>query len=331
MTDRTSLPPLALASRLSRRQMLVGAATLGISSIAVGSSDAQEAVTVRHFLGETVVPAKPQRVLVASDFTDLEYVLALGVTPVAYGFTGAWARGALPWQASGLNGVASFEVNLEPDAETIAGYAPDLIIGMSSYVEKIYEKLSTIAPTVVLDWSVRWRDGLRTVGQALFESEKAERAIAETEAFMAGIKSELGGLGGKKIMIGSLYGETLYVIGTGPIADQFAELGLTFVPAPGDNASASGLAAFSLENIDVLADADIILSFATDLEATKRLEAFAPFRSLPAVAGRAYGPLDAVTGSAFADNFSPLSARWVLPKLADLLGKLSAGQGVLLG
>lgn len=310
---------------VNRRHVLQAGAALGV--MLALPARAQSGVEVEHFMGKTLVPAKPQRVLVVADFTDLEYTLALGVTPVAYGFTGAWARGALPWQADALKDVTSFDMaGFEPVPETIASYAPDLIIGMSSYVEKAYGQLSSIAPTIVLDWSTRWRDGLRIVGQALYESERAEQAIADTEAFMAGLKTELDGLGGKKIMIGSLFGETLYAIGSGPIAAQFEELGLNFVPAPGA-ASASGLAEFSLENVDVLAEADILISFATDVAATQRLEAFAPFQRLPAVAGRAYGPLDSVMSSGFADNFSPLSSRWVLPRFAEMLKKLAAGEG----
>ncbi len=124
-------------------------------------------------------------------------------------------------------------------------------------------------------------------------------------------------------MIGSLYGETLYVIGEGAIAQQFAELGLSFIPAPN---AVGGLAAYSIENVDILSDADILLSFATDIAGTARLEAFAPFRRLPAVAGNAYIPLETVTTSAFADNFSPLSAPWVLPRLAELLKQAAAGE-----
>lgn len=41
-------------------------------------------------------------------------------------------------------------------------------------------------------------------------------------------------VGGKAIRIGPLYGDTFYVIGPGPIAGQFAELGLKFLPTPGD-------------------------------------------------------------------------------------------------
>ncbi|QIP42766.1 hypothetical protein G9444_5523 [Rhodococcus erythropolis] len=58
-------------------------------------------------LGTTTISGKPERIVVASDFTDLEFLLSLGVHPVAYGNTGAWDRGALPWQSTA--GIADLE------------------------------------------------------------------------------------------------------------------------------------------------------------------------------------------------------------------------------
>lgn len=308
----------------SRRALLLGLAAMAIAP-AARLAVAQETRVIAHASGTATVPAKPSRVVVLSDFTDLEYVLALGVQPVAYGQTSAWDRGGLPWQAEGIAGIATLNL-VEGGAvpEDVINYAPDLIIGMKSYIEPIQAQLESIAPVIALDWSMPWRDGLRLVAEALFLDDVAEAAIADTEALMADTAAGLGGLGGKSIMIGSLYGDTLYVIGEGPIARQFAELGLTFIPAP--DAEPGGLAAYSIENVDILSQADILLSFATDGEATARLEAFAPFQHLPAVAGDAYIPLDPVTGSAFANNFSPLSARWVLPRLAEMLLEASAGK-----
>jgi len=318
-----SLP--AAFPALNRRQLLLGLGA-GAALLAVPRPlRAQEARTIEHALGTTTVASKPLRVLVLSDFTDLEYTLALGIKPVAYGQTGAWDRGGLPWQADGIEGVAGLLlIENVPAPEDVISHAPDLIIGMKSYIEPVQPQLESIAPVIALDWSMTWRDGLRLVASALFEDEAAEAAIAATDSLIAETATGLDGLGGRKIMIGSLYADTLYVIGDGPLAAQFAELGLTFIPAP--NAEVGGLASYSIENVDILAQADILLSFATDIAATARLEAFAPFQRLPAVLGNAYIPLDPVTGSAFADNFSPLSARWVLPRLAEMLQQAAAGE-----
>ena len=310
--------------KLTRRSFMVGTAALTI----VVASRAQEAITIDHALGNSDVIDIPERIVVGTDFVDLEYTLALGVVPVAYGNSGSWGRGTLPWQVgTGIEEVPQIDVTgftLPP--ETVIQYDPDLIISMKYVVDGVAEHLEQIAPLVALDFGKPWRDGLRLTAKMLGRSDIGEQRIAETEALIAEFAERLAPLRGKKIMIGSLYGETLYVIGAGGIADQFAELGLTFVPAP--SADENGLANYSIENVDILEDADILLSFATDSDATARLEAFAPFQRLPAVAGRGYAPLDAITSSAFSDNFSPLSAKWILPILADLLEQLAAGEGV---
>lgn len=275
-----------------------------------------------HPLGSTTLTGKPQRVLVISDFTDLEYVLALGIRPVAYGATGAWARGALPWQD--LAGLASFDMTAqEVKPEVVASHSPDLIVGMKSYLEPVLPQLKQLAPVVALDWSMPWRDGLGIVAGALDEGALAEARITETEALIATTAEGLKAIAGRKLMIGSNYGGTLYVIGDGPIAGLFRALGLDFVAAKGGGE----LVEYSLENVDALAEAEILLSLASDIEGTATLEALPTFRRLPAVASRAYGPIDPVLSSGFVDNFSPLSAPWALPRLADLLRTLAAGEG----
>jgi iron complex transport system substrate-binding protein len=310
--------------KLSRRGFMAGTAALALVSV----TRAQEAVTIEHALGSSDIAGQPERVVVGTDFVDLEYTLALGVVPVAYGNSGSWGRGTLPWQlGTGIEDVPQIDVTgfvLSP--ETVIEYDPDLIISMTYVVTDVAEQLGQIAPLVGLEFGRPWRDGLRLTAKALGRSEIGEERIAETEALIAEFAERLAPLRGKKIMIGSLYGDTLYVIGEGGIAEQFAELGLTFVPTP--SADANGLANYSIENVDILQDADILLSFATDKDATARLEAFAPFQRLPAVAGRAYAPLDAVTSSAFSDNFSPLSAKWILPLLADLLEQAGRSEGI---
>ena len=178
------------------------------------AADAGEQRQVVNALGTTTISGKPERIVVASDFTDLEFLLSLGVHPVAYGNTGAWDRGALPWQSTaGIADLESFDTTGEISPEIIARYSPDLIIGMKTYLEPAAERLSQIAPVIALDWTTSWRDGVATVGQAAFVDEAAAAAIARTDALISDTAASLNGLGGKTIMIGSMYGDQLYVQG----------------------------------------------------------------------------------------------------------------------
>lgn len=208
-----------LVDQLSRRGFfgvgaVAAAAILAGCSTTSDAADAGERREVINALGTTTISGKPERIVVASDFTDLEFLLSLGVHPVAYGNTGAWDRGALPWQSTaGIADLESFDTTGEISPEIIARYSPDLIIGMKTYLEPAAERLSQIAPVIALDWTTSWRDGVATVGQAAFVDEAAAAAIARTDALISDTAASLNGLGGKTIMIGSMYGDQLYVQG----------------------------------------------------------------------------------------------------------------------
>ncbi|MFM9257794.1 ABC transporter substrate-binding protein [Rhodococcus sp. 5A-K4] len=318
-----------LVDQLSRRGFfgvgaVAAAAILAGCSATSDASDAGEQREVINALGTTTISGKPERIVVASDFTDLEFLLSLGVHPVAYGNTGAWDRGALPWQSTaGIADLESFDTTGEISPEIIARYSPDLIIGMKTYLEPAAERLSQIAPVIALDWTTSWRDGVATVGQAAFVDEAAAAAIARTDALISDTAASLNGLGGKTIMIGSMYGDQLYVQGDASAPGVLLrELGLNY-----RGYNAEQMTALSMEQAEVLAPADILLSLASDQEATTRLENFAVFQNLPAVKARAYAPVELLLSNAFVDNFGPLSAPYALPQLAEVLTGLAAGQG----
>lgn len=318
-----------LVDQLSRRGFfgvgaVAAAAILAGCSTTSDAADAGEQREVINALGTTTISGKPERIVVASDFTDLEFLLSLGVHPVAYGNTGAWDRGALPWQSTaGIADLESFDTTGEISPEIIARYSPDLIIGMKTYLEPVAERLSQIAPVIALDWTTSWRDGVATVGQAAFVDEAAAAAIARTDALISDTAASLNGLGGKTIMIGSMYGDQLYVQGDASAPGVLLrELGLNY-----RGYNAEQMTALSMEPAEVLAPADILLSLASDQEATTRLENFAVFQNLPAVKARAYAPVELLLSNAFVDNFGPLSAPYALPQLAEVLTGLAAGQG----
>lgn len=194
---------------------------------------------------------------------------------------------------------------------------------MKTYLEPAAERLSQIAPVIALDWTTSWRDGVATVGQAAFVDEAAAAAIARTDALISDTAASLNGLGGKTIMIGSMYGDQLYVQGDASAPGVLLrELGLDY-----RGYNAEQMTALSMEQAEVLAPADILLSLASDQEATTRLENFAVFQNLPAVKARSYAPVELLLSNAFVDNFGPLSAPYALPQLAGVLTGLAAGQG----
>src|SRR5688500_1699792 len=117
------------------------------SAPAPGPSD--EAVSISHKFGETRVPKDPARVVTVG-WNDQDYVLALGVVPVA---TRAWydSYNNYPWvqEATGGKGVSAMGGD-GIDYEAIAAGRPDVIFAVFETIDQpTYDRLSQIAPTVV--------------------------------------------------------------------------------------------------------------------------------------------------------------------------------------
>lgn len=148
--------------------------------------------TIGHKYGETEVSGFPERVVTVG-FTDQDYVLALGVEPVAvrewYGekpyATWTWAQDEL--------GDAEPEVlpSTELNFEQIAGLDPDLIVGVSSgMTRQEYDTLSEISPTLpqsgeFVDFGVPWQEQTRAIGRALGREDRAGGIVSDLEARFA--------------------------------------------------------------------------------------------------------------------------------------------------
>ena len=118
------------------------ASAVALSACSASSDTAEasgdDAYTVTHAMGETVIDGTPERVVVL-DSPHLDALVALGHTPVGITESGA-GTGAPPY----LGDVDAEIVGLtsEPDIDAIAALAPDLIIGAKVRHEAIYDELS---------------------------------------------------------------------------------------------------------------------------------------------------------------------------------------------
>ncbi|WP_420751016.1 ABC transporter substrate-binding protein [Rhodococcus sp. O3] len=161
------------------------------STTSVAEGDGAFPVTVEHAYGSTTIAAAPGRV-VTIGFNDLDFVLALGSTPVATReFTGYDYR-QRPWadrypEAAQLPEVGGMELDFEKLAEA----APDLLVGTYSLLEEDdYETVSSIAPTVgELRGSgggpASWEDQLTTIGRSLGKSNEAQQLLESVRADFA--------------------------------------------------------------------------------------------------------------------------------------------------
>ncbi|MEU6711795.1 iron-siderophore ABC transporter substrate-binding protein [Nonomuraea sp. NPDC046802] len=157
--------------------------------------------TVKHAMGETVIPAQPKRV-VALDQSFVDAVLTLE-TPVV-GYT---TYRSIDTKLPDYLGAVAAEYGKEaapvgtleqPSLEKIMALKPDLIVSAKVRHEKDYDKLSKIAPTVFSETTgAIWKENLRLMGQALGKEQLADTRIKEYEARAAKIGEAIKAKDGK--------------------------------------------------------------------------------------------------------------------------------------
>jgi iron complex transport system substrate-binding protein len=189
---------------LTRREFLSGllaAAALtacGGSAGPAGPSSASRTVDSSH--GPVKIPANPQRVVAMHDqlvayavaSLGFERMVAVAVRDASDPAVAIRQFGEVPGVFKRLSDIGTYS---EPNLEAIAGVKPDLIIGLPYEVDPIYDRLSAIAPTVVIDLVPgdrppfqRQRDLAAVVG---VEEELDER-LADYRSRLAAVKARVG-------------------------------------------------------------------------------------------------------------------------------------------
>jgi iron complex transport system substrate-binding protein len=285
--------------------------------------------TITHSMGQTTIPAIPQRIAVMSDYEELDPVLVLGIRPVLWGYTNYSGSGMMPWITAGSAAdTARYDIkqdSFEYDLERISAARPDLIVGVVYGLQQSYGQLAGIAPTVALPAvsTVDWRESQRLVGAATGQDDAAGRVIAETEANVAEARATLGAFAGRRVLMAFQWGDRFYVSGaqTAP-ARLVRELGLVFEDK-GTEATAPGV---SLEQIRILAESDIIFGLDWNPAQADALERNTLFRGLPPVQEGRYLRLSPQLTRAV-NRATALSIPWLLPRFTDALVRAAEGRG----
>jgi iron complex transport system substrate-binding protein len=149
---------------------------------------------VKHTLGETIIPAKPLRIIALDDSVILDPLLALNIKPI--GATSYWKekdiifRGLSADKTKGIDIVGS---GLNVSLEKILKLKPDLILEREGTI--VYNLLAKIAPTVIIDRSKfehSFKDSFRFVAQVLDKSEKAEQVLSQYQKRVQELQNKLG-------------------------------------------------------------------------------------------------------------------------------------------
>lgn len=239
---------------LTRRGFILGGLSLAAALTACGSDTAPAPapngggasgfpVTVAHKYGSTTIPAEPKRVVTVG-FTDPDYVLPLGVQPVAItDWYGDYPQGVWPWALDAL-GDANPAVMPRPqddklNFELIASFQPDLIIGSyTGMTKEEYERASRLATTVAQsgeypDYLTPWQVTMRTFGATFGRSARAEELIAGVESRFEAVRREHPEFAGTQLIVAERFDPATTYIRTEkePQNALFTELGFT-QPAP---------------------------------------------------------------------------------------------------
>lgn len=278
------LAPLALVTGFATAQ--------GVEVV----EETDEHRVVRHALGETRIPAQPERV-VSLTVAVTNAILELGLeNPVG---AAPFVAGAYPPHLADdlaeVPKVGNDEYTL--NLEAILAQQPDLIL-LYAFEGKIvsnltYEQLSQIAPTIAFDWAHLYDDfrtGFLEVGAVLGVPEKAAARLAEHDAEMAELRAKLTEkFPDTKLSILVFNGRDIRLRGGKGASSNLLYNSLGFdMPAFTQELAEEEYATISLESVSRLGDADVILlqvdGSDEEIKATLRtLEESTLWRSLPAV------------------------------------------------
>jgi iron complex transport system substrate-binding protein len=319
--------------------VLAGCAGTTENSPSSGGDDAGGAfpVTIRHAFGETVIPAKPERVAAVA-WANHEVALALGVVPVGFAAV-SWGDddgdGVLPWVEERLAELGAdtpvlFDETDGIDFEAVADTEPDVILAAySGLTKEEYDTLSQIAPVVAypdLPWATSLPDMIRLNSQALGLAEEGERLIADLERQIDDALGQYPGLTEKSVMFSWFDVNDLSQVGFYTTHDTrpgfLASVGFATpaIVAERSAASESFFDTVSAEQADLFADVDIIVAYDTaDGAGLAAAQADPLLSRIPAIARGSVVLLENGTPLAAAANPSPLSVGWGIQDYIALL------------
>ena len=222
---------------------------------AEASSDAPFPRTVEHAMGETEIPARPERVVVL-DTGELDSVLSLDVVPVGAVTTDV-SEGFLSYLADAAADVEPVGTIAEPNLEAIAALEPDLILSNRVRHEELYDQLSRIAPTVFAEEiGAAWKDNVALAGEALGREDDAAAAMEQYEQAAADLGESLAEPDTTVSAMRFVEGSIRVYTSASFIGTVLADIGVGQLELPTDEVPT--FAELSTEELTA-ADADVVL------------------------------------------------------------------------
>lgn len=284
------------------------------------NTTAEKTITVTDVRGEVEIPAEPKRIVDLSGNSDI--LALIGYKVIGTANSDAYDYTKFPsYLEETLQGaeILGYSMQDTMDIEAVMNLNPDLII-ISTVQEKMYDQLSEIAPTVMIQLeALNWKDDVRAFAEVFDKEEEANKWLADYElkAKEAGdaIKAEYGedttylsflASGGQFFVFdGAGFGNVLY-----------EDMGLAKPEGMPEQTDIS-LPVVTYEGLAAI-QSDYIFLIATD-EDLAELEKNAIWNSLPAVKEGHVVVLGA--SPYFNQGYSPIGRELLVNEIGDMLNE----------
>ena len=280
----------------------------------------ENTVTVTDVRGEVEIPANPKRIVDLSGNSDILSILGYKVVGTANSDAYDYTKfpSYLEETLSGAK-ILGYSMQDTMDVEAVMNLNPDLIV-ISTVQEKMYDALSEIAPTVMIQLeALNWKDDVRALGKVFGKEDVANEWIAnyEAKAKEAGdkIKAKYGddttylsflASGGQFFVFdGAGFGDVLY-----------KDMGLA-KPVGMPEQTDISLPVVTYEGLAAI-QADYIFAIATD-EDLAQLEANSIWNNLPAVKNGNVVILE--SSPYFNQGYSPIGREKLVDEIGDMLNE----------
>lgn len=280
----------------------------------------ENTVTVTDVRGEVEIPANPKRIVDLSGNSDILSILGYKVVGTANSDAYDYTKfpSYLEETLSGAK-ILGYSMQDTMDVEAVMNLNPDLIV-ISTVQEKMYDALSEIAPTVMIQLeALNWKDDVRTLAKVFNKEDVANEWIAnyEAKAKEAGdkIKAKYGddttylsflASGGQFFVFdGAGFGDVLY-----------KDMGLAKPEGMPEQTDIS-LPVVTYEGLAAI-KADYIFAIATD-EDLAQLEANSIWNNLPAVKNGNVVILE--SSPYFNQGYSPIGREKLVDEIGDMLNE----------
>lgn len=297
--------------------MFAGCTSNGAANEEVKMGDTVKVTDVR---GEVEIPANPKRIVDLSGNSDILSILGYKVVGTAN--SDAYDYTKFPsYLEDTLSGakILGYSMQDTMDIEAVMNLNPDLIV-ISTVQEKMYDALSEIAPTVMIQLeALNWKDDVRALGKVFDKEDVANEWIAnyESKTKEAGdkIKAKYGddttylsflASGGQFFVFdGAGFGDVLY-----------KDMGLA-KPVGMPEQTDISLPVVTYEGLAAI-QADYIFAIATE-EDLAQLEANSIWNNLPAVKNGNVVILE--SSPYFNQGYSPIGREKLIDEIGDMLNE----------